>query len=142
MREDLQAAFRLARYCIDAPGGELVLTVDHPSIELAALLRERGTATAAVITAFNPQGQLRDDTRNCAAQEQLRRELAETGYHCLPGRNEDPAGAWPVEESLLVFGISCASALALAARYNQAAILWAVASDATPRMYCPTPPAA
>ena len=42
----------------------------------------------------------------------------------LPGVAVDPFGEWPDEPSFLVMGLSLESAKALAARYQQNAILW------------------
>jgi hypothetical protein len=60
-------------------------------------------------------------------------ELGAGGYRLLPGRNEDPCGQWPVEESVLVLGMDLAAARDCAARYGQVAFLWTDAA-ATPQL--------
>jgi hypothetical protein len=140
MNQGLEQAFRAAIYRVLLPGGDLLLKVDAPSPALATVLNVHGAASMAVLTAFNPQGQLRDKQLNCQAQQQMRRNLIEAGFQVLPGRNEDPTGQWPMEESFLVLGIPLSSAHLFAEHYDQAAFLWADATDATPRMYRPTPP--
>lgn len=134
MDNALRAAFRATHYRFDASDGELLLTVDAPSTDLAALLRSHGAASMAALTAFNPQGKVQLPSVNDRAQDLLRRDLAAGGFNFLPGRNEDPTGKWPVEESLLVLGISLADARALAARHDQVAFIWAEAVSATPRL--------
>ena len=111
----------------------MLLKVDEPNTALTDLLRSLNAAGAAVITAFNPHGRRQDDALNRAAQKQLLSDLRSAGYALLPGRNEDPAGVWPVEESFLVLGIGLPAARMLAARYGQLAFLWS-AANATPRL--------
>ena len=133
--DDVQrTAFRRTHYRIDAPGGELLLKVDEPNRKLADLLRNHRATCAANLTACNPQGQLQDDVANRKAQEQLRHELVAAGYFLLTGRNEDPLGLWPVEESFLVLAISRPAARSIAAQCNQLAFLWMDATSSTPRL--------
>ncbi len=141
MEDSLLAAFRAARYRFDHPDGELLLAVDVPSPALAALLRSRGADCMAVLTAFNPQGRRQDHASNRIAQDLLLQDIQSAGHAFLPGRNEDPAGQWPAEESFLVPGISATAALALAVRYRQLAFLWTDAATATPRLIWTTAPA-
>jgi hypothetical protein len=132
--EAQRAAFRAARYYFPSPDGPMLLKVDEPSAALADLLRSRNAAGAAVITAFNPHGRRQDEALNRAAQNQLLCDLRAAGNALLPGRNEDPAGGWPVEESFLVLGIGLPTARKLAARYGQLAFLWIDAANAMPRL--------
>lgn len=128
------AAFRAARYRVPAPEGDLLLAVDHPNPELAALLRNRNAASMAILTAFNPAGVLQHQDLNRAAQARLMRDLQLSGHQFLTGCNEDPKQCWPDEPSLLVLEISLPEARCLAARYGQLAFLWADAQSATPRL--------
>ena len=134
MDDALRHAFRMTRYCFETPAGALQLTVDCHCPELAVMLDSVGTATMAVLTAFNPAGLLRDNKHNIAAQQALRVELETGGYLLMAGRNVDPTGKWPDEPSLLVVGISLEAAHELAMRYGQAAFLWSDADSATPRL--------
>jgi hypothetical protein len=133
MDDALREAFRATRYCFESPEGELALGVDTANERLRALLRNHLAESAAVLTAFNPQGKRRDHSTNLAAQAQLRRDLSASGFTLLSGRNEDPAGKW-VEESFLVIGIGITAARSLAARHDQLAFLWTDAASATPRL--------
>jgi hypothetical protein len=162
MRRELESAFRRTRYRVFAPDGELVLRVDEPAPAMAALLRACMAREAALLTAFNPQGQRQPAFRNRQAQRALRAALLQQGCLVIEGRNEDPRGLWPAEPSLLVLGMSLARAQELALRHGQAAFLWmdaagtprlieaaAAASKLSPcgfpprpRRCCPTPPAA
>jgi hypothetical protein len=133
MDDALREAFRATRYCFESPEGELLLRVDSANGRLRALLRSHRAESAAVLTAFNPQGKRREHSANLAAQAQLRRDLGASGFTLLPGRNEDPAGKW-LEESFLVIGIGMEAARTLAARHDQLAFLWMDAASATPRL--------
>jgi hypothetical protein len=131
----LLIAYRTTRYRVSAPGRDLLLTVDRHDAELAKLLREAWTDSAALITAWNPRSRRQEDTRNRALQAQLVRELEADGHPCLPGRNEAPIGDaidW-TEDSVLALGITLEKARAVAARYGQYAFLW-IDKSATPRL--------
>jgi|AAFX01.2.fsa_nt_gi hypothetical protein len=133
MDEALRAAFRATCYQFDTPQGRLQLRIDEPDPALQALLRNHAAGSAAVLTAFNPQANRRDQSANLQAQQILRRDLAAQGFTLYPGRNDDPAGEW-VEESFLVVGISRRDARSFASRHDQLAFLWTDAASATPRL--------
>lgn len=130
----LDAAFRAARYRFRTQMGEMELSVDVPSAALAGLLQAHGAKSMAVLTAFNPQGRRQDERRNRDAQRELLQQLTASGCVLYPGQNEDPAGRWPVEQSVLALDLDLAEAHRLAARYNQLAFLWASAPMAVPRL--------
>ena len=111
----------------------LVLIIGRPSKDLAALYRDRGVSSAAVITAWNPRGHLRSATDNHAAQAALIARLDALGLAHAPGHGADPAGAWTPEDSRLVLGIDRARAAALGRDFAQNAIVWADA-DAVPKL--------
>jgi hypothetical protein len=134
MQDALLTAFRAAHYRFDTVEGDLLLMVDLPNRALAALLHDRGADCTAVLTAFNPQGSRQNNAANRQAQDMLLRDIQSGGYAFLPGRNEDPCGEWPVEESFLILGMDIATGQTLAARYGQLAFLWTDATSATPRL--------
>lgn len=134
MNEALRAAFRATLYQFDSPEGELLLRVDAPNAALVRFLRGQGADSMAVLTAFNPQARQQEIAANRASQELLRRDLTAAGHVLLPGRNVDPAGQWPVEDSFLVPGINLQAARSFAARYGQLAFLWMDTSGATLRL--------
>jgi hypothetical protein len=124
MRDELEAAYRAASYRVAGPAGEFMLKVDQHSEPLANLLRGAGVGQAALLTAFNPQSEVQTAEWNRAAQARLRAELAAGGYQLVAACNGDPAGQWPVEESVLALGMDLAAARECAARYQQVAFLW------------------
>jgi hypothetical protein len=133
MRKDLESAYRATNYRVQVDDAAFVLQVDQHSASLAALLQSLHANCAALLTAFNPGSEPHDAAWNHAAQRALQAELAAAGYIWYAARNEDPAGAWPVEDSVLVPGLGVVAAHAIAARYGQVAFLWSEA-DATPRL--------
>ena len=133
MHRELEIAFRRTVYRALAPTGELILRTDQPDPALAELLKVAGVQCAAVLTAFNPGGIRSPPFRNRHAHRLLRAELMRAGCELLAGRNEDPRRRWPVEPTWIALGLPCATALAIAARYGQAAILW-TGTSGTPRL--------
>ena len=110
-----------------------VLNIGRASPELARCLKLNRTDSAAFITAWNPFGELTSDSENHAAQQKLLAEIKALGLPCLEGKGRDPAGLWPGEPSLLVFGISLEAAKKLAGQFCQNGFVYA-GKDATPRL--------
>ena len=128
----LLLAYLRANYRVPGEAG-FVLKIGVPSAPLAALYRRRACACAAFLTAWNPLGEPRDEALNRSAQHALLRELESRGHAWLPAIGEDPARRWPGEESLLVPGMALDEATAVAARWQQNALVWAGA-DARPQL--------
>lgn len=126
------AAYLAADYQVLADD-PFTLTIDRPSPELARRLAEHHCAGAAFLTAWNPLGEPAAAANNHAAQEALRAEIAARQLPYFEGAGQDPAGRWPGEPSLLVFGISLESARELAERFRQNAFVYA-GRDAVPRL--------
>lgn len=89
---------------------------------LARLMAWHGAATAATITAWNPDSRLTDGPTNAAAQAELVAAIDAAGYHHLPVFGHDPDGVWPGEESRLVLGIPRDALVALGRRFEQNAV--------------------
>jgi hypothetical protein len=111
----------------------LVLIIGQASKDLAALYRDRGVSSAAVITAWNPRGHVCPETDNHAAQVDLIARLKGLGLAHAPGHGADPTGAWTPEDSRLVLGIARARAATLGCDFAQNAIVWADA-DTVPKL--------
>jgi hypothetical protein len=126
------AAYLAAEYRFwgDRP---LVLRIGQASGDLAAVYRDRGAASGAVITAWNPRGVLRAPSDNHAAQAALIARLDALGLAHDPGHGADPAGAWSPEDSRLVLGVDRGAAAALGRDFGQNAIVWAD-HDAAPNL--------
>jgi hypothetical protein len=132
--DSLTNAYRAALYQVDLGGGRLELRVDAPCEPLARWLSTHGHRCAALLTAHNPGSQQRDAASNDEAQRQLQDAIRARGLDFHAGRNLDPRGNWPPEQSILVPDLPLADADALARRFGQRAFLWCDGSG-TPRLH-------
>jgi len=82
-----------------------------------------GAKPAAFITACNPRGRIVPEAENRTAMARLRQRVALTGLRWLEGEGRAPLDDWPPEASLLILDIDATSALALAAEFQQSALL-------------------
>lgn len=114
-----------------APGFALRVGVASP--DLLALQARHGVAASAFLTAWNPESRALDPDTNAKRQALLADEIRRLGLAALPGVGQDPAAAWPGEESVLVPGLGLDAAKVLGARFGQNAIVWAGA-DGVPQL--------
>ena len=130
--ESLISAYRATRYRVfTSPDFELA--VGQPSSALADLCRTHTVNSAAFLTAWNPEGNLQNETANREAFARLQERVASHGVTVIAGFGEDPDGAWAGEESLLALGLSREAACDIGAEFRQNAIVWAGA-DAVPEL--------
>ena len=122
---ELIAAYRRTDYRVDDCGYAFVLRIDTPSAPLVACHDAFGVTCSAFITAWNPRSEPTPRARNEAAMAALERELSEGGWRWLRGEGADASGAWPAEPSLLVLGLDESTAVAIAQRFAQHAIVYA-----------------
>ena len=120
---ELIAAYEKADYVVFGDP-EVVLHVGEKNPRLDYLVGWLGRKTAAFVTAVNPRGSVLPERDNRRAMEALRGSQFEPGTTVMPGEARDPDGAWPVEPSLLIVGISRADAEALGRRFGQNAIVF------------------
>ena len=118
-----QAAYEQAHYRVMAEPA-FTLHINQPSPELLQLYAKRGIRSAAFITAHNPRSVTLPDTENAQRQQQLETQLAQINLPWLPGAGEDPAGAWPAEQSCLILGIDRQTAHKLAQTWQQNAVVY------------------
>jgi hypothetical protein len=114
--------------------GPIELRVGQRNEALQAWLQGGKHHCATVLTAFNPGSERCSDERNAAAQHQLRDEAASRALCFIEGRNLDPAGHWPPEDSLLIAGLSLVDSHDMAHRFGQLAFLWSDTS-AVPQLH-------
>ncbi|MBA2354092.1 MAG: DUF3293 domain-containing protein [Acidobacteria bacterium] len=129
----LVAAYRRTEYRVEDRGYAFVLRVDEPSAALRVCHDEFAVRCSAYLTAWNPRSQPTARDVNRAAMQRLEADLHAQRLPYLQGIGVDPAGDWRAEPSLLVLGADQGTALVLAQRYAQHAILCTEA-DATPRL--------
>ncbi len=133
LRDDLVSAYRLTDYRVCEVGAEFVLHVDEHSPALRALFEERGAASAAFLTGWNPLSEPLPQADNDRAHEALRSRAEVLGLEWVEAVGADPTGQWPPERSLLILGVGLEPAQALAADFDQNAFVW-IGGDAVPRL--------
>lgn len=124
-------AYRETDYHVhgDSP---FTLRVGRHSEALARAQAMHG-AGSAFLTACNPHSRTLDASANRDRHQALKDELMRRGLTFVEGIGEHPTNGWPGEPSVLVLGISLASAKQLGARFEQNAIVWSDV-DARPEM--------
>lgn len=134
----LRTAFLATEYRIGDGAWSIDLHPDQPSEALRRWMRDAGYRSATLLTAFNPGSKPFAAATNAAAQRRLRTLIQQRGLPCLEGRNIDPSGRWPTEDSLLVGNLTLADSQELARQFGQLAFLW-IDDEAVPRLH-ETPP--
>lgn len=120
---ELERAFLNTRYIVDAPGGAIAIRIGECCPSLDALLAEHGVTCWTFVTANNPKAEKLNNKINMLRNISLCAEVLDRGCALLTGRGQADAGDWPEEESVLVFGMNAADAVALGARYGQHAVV-------------------
>ena len=130
--ESLISAYRATRYRVfTSPDFELA--VGQPSSALADLYRTHAVNSAAFLTAWNPEGNLQNESANREAFARLQERVTPLSVKVISGFGEDPDGAWAGEESLLALGLGRETSCEIGAEFRQNAIVWAGA-DAVPEL--------
>lgn len=99
------------------------LQLSHVQPALAPYYQRHAVQCASYLTACNPLGELLPDHLNQRRMEQLRQALQHAGWSWLNGKGYDPAGHWPGEDSVLVWGMSESTARAWGQQWNQNAVV-------------------
>jgi hypothetical protein len=136
MDDATMAAYRRTTFAADTPHGRMGLRVDRPAADLDALLAERGVHSWAYVTACNPGSALLTEPENCRRQEELERQVRETGRVFFHGEGIGDDGRWPPEPSLLILGIGRAEAVDLGRRFGQRAIVYGEAGGSPQLLGC------
>ena len=120
----LVEAYKNAVYRVQTSDSHIEFFVDSISPELDNTLRIHSAATAAFITACNPQSEVLNPEENQRRHKNLLNRLKAMQLSWLPGDSGDQAGHWAAEKSILILGISRESATALANEHGQNAFVW------------------
>jgi hypothetical protein len=112
-------------YAILVPDGEPVgLRLHEHSPEADALLDSLGADTLCCLTAWNPCSRRYPATRNMAAHQRLRRDLARRGWPALPHLGVPDQRGWRAEPGFAIPGITKEKATGLAETYGQFGIVF------------------
>ena len=132
-RAELHAAYLDTAYRVDGPDGSFTIHVGERSNPLEKLLSEEGVRHWAFVTACNPHSQQLPDDQNAVRMSHLIADISVAGLGFHPGEAIARATSWPPEPSLLILDIAESSAIELARRYGQNAIVCGAAGEA-PRL--------
>jgi len=127
---NLVRAYREAIYTVNAGDDAIALKVGEVSPALAALMHIHKAQTAAIITAYNPYGDIHPKAENERLQAVLVAELKTMAAICVKAVNSDPVGKHDSESSILALGISLVEAERLADQFGQNAFIWINTVDA------------
>lgn len=130
---ELAARYRATTYQVFLPGAACALRIDEPNPALLAWMKEEGVRSFAILTAWNPGSQLLARDENLVRQAALEVALLEAGHEPYAGENQPDENDAYIEESCFVPDIPLVDALALAAQYDQNAIVHG-AADGIPRL--------
>lgn len=114
--------YRATTYAVTLPDHEMLgLRLDEPSAQADAFLRRANAASITCLNAWNPQSRRLPVTRNMAAHQRLRRELA--NYTALPHLGVPDRPTWRPEPGFAVLDLETEKAMALAQRHGQFGIV-------------------
>ena len=131
---DLEKLYRHADYVIDDAGIKLTIRLDSPDPDLHSLMHDQKASTWAFLTAFNPNSLPASPAQNAANQAELIRTVERHGHLYFQGygTGED----WDPEASLFILEIPRETAIALAQKFNQSAILWGQRGEDPELVWC------
>jgi len=114
--------YRATTYAVTLPDENLLgLRLDEPSTQADAFLRQAKASSITCLNAWNPRSRVLNVTRNMAAHQRLRRDLA--GYSALPQLGVPDRPTWRPEPGFAVLDLETEKAMALAQRHGQFGIV-------------------
>ena len=123
LSENLITTYLNADYVV-ASQPPVTLIIGKQSKGLDALLKASQSQTAALITAFNPQGLILCDSVNRNNNQRLLEEIEVGHFSSLPAEGRSKTGDWPNEPGYLILGIDLHDAKRLGRAFNQNALLF------------------
>ncbi|WP_374467284.1 DUF3293 domain-containing protein [Ferrovibrio sp.] len=116
--------YRATTYAVTLPDQTLLgLRLDEPSPQADALLRRMNANSITCLNAWNPRSRHLPVTRNMAAHQRLRHDLASRGLIALPHLGVPDRHDWRPEPGFAVLDLETEKAIALAERYGQFGIV-------------------
>lgn len=122
IRPSTLQGYRATTYAVTLPNDEMLgLLLDEPSAQADAFLRQTKAQNITCLNAWNPQSRVLNVTRNMAAHQRLRRDLAD--YVALPHLGVPDRPTWRPEPGFAVLDLETEKAMALAQRHGQFGIV-------------------
>ena len=114
--------YRATTYAVTLPGDELLgLRLEESSAQADAFLRRTKAQSITCLNAWNPRSRVLNVTRNMAAHQRLRRDLAE--FVALPHLGVPDSPTWRPEPGFAVLELETEKAMTLAHRHGQFGIV-------------------
>ena len=114
--------YRATTYAVTLPGDELLgLRLEESSAQADAFLRRTKAQSITCLNAWNPRSRVLNVTRNMAAHQRLRRDLAE--FVALPHLGVPDRPTWRPEPGFAVLDLETEKAMTLAQRHGQFGIV-------------------
>lgn len=123
-REQLERAYRATTYEVELPWETVPVRIDGRYPEIDAYVRTAASRTWTVITAFNPRSQPCTREENGRRLIELARRVHTGGRHVRNAEGVPDDDTWLPELSYFVTGLQRNEALALAAEFEQYAIVF------------------
>lgn len=120
----LGEAYRRTTYRVFTATQPVDMRIGVVNPALDALLQTHGVRTCAFVTASNPRSQQHPDEQNALRNEAMMQSLRAEGWSCLDALGLPDRPDWTPEQSILILGITRRSAVALARRWQQNAIVY------------------
>lgn len=116
--------YHATTYAVALPDGSMIgLRLGDSSPQADAFLRQMDAASITCLNAWNPRSRHLPVTRNMAAHQRLRRDLASRGLIALPHLGVPDRHGWRPESGFAVLELETEKAIALAERYGQFGIV-------------------
>lgn len=120
----LIASYSQTQYWVSIRCEKIEVFIDHYSERIKSLITQFEASCAAIVTAYNPYSQLKNENENRHANELLRNFLTRNSCRFLESLNIDPTQTWPPEESFFVFDLELHLAQNVGRQFGQNAIVW------------------
>lgn len=129
-------AYRATEYVLFVGDGEeITLRIGEPNSAFDRALGQHETATAVVVTAYNPRSVVLPEAENRVRHARLTALLEDRGFDYALGEGRDPTGHWKAELECVVFGISAETGLEIARAFGQNAIVFVTRGGAPELLY-------
>lgn len=116
--------YRATTYAVTLPDGTLIgLRLNESSLQADAFLRRCRAQSLTCLNAWNPRSKRWPVSRNMAAHQGLRRDLATRGYVALPQLGVPDRRNWRPEPGFAVLDLEMPKAMTLAERHGQFAVV-------------------
>ncbi len=132
-RRELELVYRRTRYVVDDGDVQFTILIDSDNPGLSPLLADRGIATWAFLTAYNPYSSPLSAVENVARQAALAGLLDREKYLYYYGLGV--GDDWE-EPSFFILDITRIAAINIGKQFEQNAILWGTAAEPPELIWC------